>query len=152
MNTFRALTAVLMLMLAGCRSAPAVAGASAAVGDLTVRDAVAWGLESSHSTTIGFRATATTADTLVGVESADGMAMLHHETDGQMVPLERLPLDAGATVVVGGGGPHIMLTGATHGYAPGDSVRLVLSWARSGRVSLRVPLVRFSDAATLLGR
>ena len=152
MKMFLARTAIVLVLLSGCRRAPLVTGASAAVGDLTVRDAVAWGLASSHSTTIGFRATAATADTLVGVESADGMAMLHHETDGQMVPLERLPLDAGATVVVGGGGPHIMLTETTHGYATGDSVRLVLTWARSGRVSLLVPLLRFSDAAGLLGR
>ncbi len=144
--------ALVLATVAGCERKPRVTGVSATVGEVTVRDAVAWGLASSRSTTIGFRATAAEADTLVAVESADGMAMLHHETDGGMEPLERLPLDAGATVVVGGGGPHIMLSQATHGYATGDSVRLVLTWARSGRLSLLVPLLRFSDAAVLLGR
>ena len=139
-----------LLAAAGCRRPPELTGASATRGDLTVRDAVAWGLASSRSTTIGFRVTATSFDTLIAVESPDGVAMLHDTENGKMTHRERLPVGGSAAVVVGGGGPHIMLTDATHGYAPGDSVRIVLTWARSGRLALSVPLKKYSDASGLL--
>lgn len=139
-----------LLLLLGCQRAPAVTGGSASLGDLTIRDGVAWGLASNHSSTLGFRVTTATADTLVGVSSPDGVAMLHDESAEGMKPLDRLPVLPGVTVVLGGGGPHIMLTEVTHGFAPGDSVRVVLQWARSGQLALTVPLRNFSDATTLL--
>jgi copper(I)-binding protein len=147
----RVLFGLALLLAAGCRRLPTVTGASATLGDLSVRDAVAWGLASSRSTTIGFRVTATSLDTLIAVESPDGMAMLHDTANGKMIHRERLPVGGSATVVVGGGGPHIMLTDATHGYSSGDSVRIVLTWARSGRMVLSVPLKKYSDASGLLG-
>jgi copper(I)-binding protein len=139
-------------LVMGCQKPPAVTGASATVGDVSIRDGVAWGLGSSRSSTIGFRVTATTADTLIGVESADGMATLHTMINGRMTDLVSLPVAGGATAVLGGGGPHIMLTEATHGFAAGDSVRIVLRWARSGRLAFSVPLKNYSDASGLLGR
>mgnify|MGYP003525683694 FL=1 len=144
--------AMASVLLPGCRRAPEVTGASAAVGDVTIRDGVAWGLASSRSSTIGFRASAAVADTLIAVESPDGLATLHTTLDGRMVDLAALPVAGGATEVLGGGGAHIMLTEATHGYAAGDSVRIVLQWARSGRVAFSVPLRNYSDASGLLGR
>lgn len=138
------------VVMAGCQRAPTVTGASATAGDLTIRDGVAWGLASSRSSTIGFRVTAATADTLVAVESPDGTATLHTMVDGRMADLLALPVAGGATVVLGGGGPHIMLTETTHGFAPGDSVRIVLQWARSGRLAFSVPLRNYSDASGLL--
>ena len=140
------------LLMLGCQKAPAVTGSSATVGDLTIRDGVAWGLASSQSSTVGFRIATTTADTLIGVESPDGSATLHDTAGGGMKPLERLSVAAGTTVVLGAGGPHIMLTGATHGFSPGDSVRIVLTWSRNGRLAFSVPLRNFSDASGLLGR
>jgi copper(I)-binding protein len=137
-------------LLLGCQKAPTVTGAAAAVGDLAIRDGVAWGLASSRSSTVGFRVTAATADTLVAVSSPDGVAMLHDNTDGGMRALDRLPVAAGEAIVLGAGGPHIMLTEATHGFARGDSVRIVLQWARNGRLALTVPLRNYSDASGLL--
>jgi copper(I)-binding protein len=136
----------------GCDRAPALTGGTAASGDLTLRDGVAWGLASSRSTTVGFRITVGAADTLVGVASADGAAMLHDNVNDRMAHLERLPIAAGTSLVLGAGGPHIMLTETTHGYARGDSVRLVLTFARNGALPITVPLFNFSEASGLLGR
>ncbi len=141
------LAAILSL---GCNHPPAIPGATARVGDLQLTRGVAWGLASSRSTTIGFRVAVELGDTLIGVESPDGMAMLHDNVNDRMTHLERLPVPAGGSVSLGTGGAHIMLTSATHGYARGDSVRIVLQWARSGRLAVTVPLKNFSDAATLL--
>lgn len=143
---------VVVALTVGCNRAPELTGGSAASGDVTLTDGVAWGLASSRSTTVGFRVTSVGADTLIGITSADGVPMLHDNVNDRMVHLDRLPLGAGATVVLGVGGPHIMLTETTHGYARGDSVRLVLTFARSGAVPLTVPLFNFSDASGLLGR
>jgi len=139
-----------LALLGACERAPQLTGGSATAGDVAVTDGVAWGLASSRSTTIGFRVTVGMADTLIGVESPDGMAMLHDNVNDRMTHLERLAIAAGGAVTLGTGGPHIMLTGATHGYARGDSVRLVLQWARSGRLPVTVPLRNFTDASTLL--
>jgi copper(I)-binding protein len=139
-------------LLVGCSRAPQLTGGSAASGDVSVTDGVAWGLASSRSTTVGFRVTSVAGDTLIGIASTDGAAMLHDNVNDRMVHLERLPLEAGATIVVGDGGPHIMLTETTHGYARGDSVRLVLTFARNGAVPITVPLFNFSEASGVLGR
>ena len=139
-------------LLVGCQKAPTVTGAAAASGDLTIRDGVAWGLASSRSSTVGFRVSTPTGDTLVAVESPDGTASLHDTASEGMKTLDRLPVAAGETVVLGAGGPHIMLTEATHGFAKGDSVHLIVTWRRNGRVALTVPLRNFTDASTLLGR
>ena len=141
-----------LTLLMGCQKAPTVTGATTTAGDLTIRDGVAWGLASSRSSTMGFRVTTPTGDTLVAVESPDGSATLHDTASDGMKALDRLPVAAGVTVVLGAGGPHIMLTEATHGFAAGDSVHLIMTWSRSGRVALTVPLRNFSDASTLLGR
>ncbi len=138
--------------LVGCQKAPTVTGATVTVGDLSIQDGVAWGLASSRSSTVGFRVSVATADTLVGVESPDGLATMHTTANGQMVRLATLPVAGGATEVLGGGGAHIMLTDATHGFAAGDSVRIVLQWVRSGRVAFSVPLKNYSDASGLLDR
>lgn len=140
------------LAIAACSSPPTLTGASARLGDLHLTHGVAWGLASNQSTTIGFRVAVGVADTLIGVESPDGMAMLHDNVNNQMIHLERMPIAAGGTVTLGTGGPHIMMTGATHGFARGDSVRVVLQWARSGRLAVTVPLMNFSDASTVLER
>jgi copper(I)-binding protein len=150
-NVIRVCTLVLGAWGASaCDRAPAPTGASASVGDVQITRGVAWGLASSKSTTIGFQVTVGQGDTLVGVESPDGMAMLHDNVNDRMTHLERLAVDAGGTVSLGTGGPHIMLTETTHGYAKGDSVRVILQWARNGRLAVTVPLKNFTDAATLL--
>jgi copper(I)-binding protein len=134
----------------GCQRPPAITGANATIGDLELTRGVAWGLASSRSTTIGFRVTAGQGDALIGVESPDGMAMLHDNVNDRMTHLDRLPLEGGGVVTLGTGGPHIMLTETTHGYAKGDSVRVILQWARNGRLAVTVPLKNFTDAASVL--
>ncbi len=140
----------LLLLLTGCQRPPVLSGATATAGHITVSNGVAWGHAASRSTTIGFHVTAAELDTLVAVESPDGSAMLHDNVNDRMVPLARLPIAAGGTVVLGAGGPHIMVTETTHGYARGDSIRLVLHWARQGALSVTLPLKNFSDASTIL--
>jgi copper(I)-binding protein len=142
--------AVVLLVAMGCRRAPALQGVTASAGHLALSQGVAWGLASSHSTTIGFRVSTTEADTLLGVESPDGIATLHDNVNNRMTPLARLPVPAGGAVVLGDGGPHIMVTETTHGYAPGDSIRLTLRWARQGPLTISLPLKNFSDASAIL--
>lgn len=139
-------------VLCACTRTPQLTGGVASNGDISVSDGVAWGLASSRSTTVGFRVTSIAGDTLLGVTSADGTAMMHDNVNDRMTHLERLPIVGGNTVVFGAGGPHIMLTETTHGYARGDSVRLVLTFARSGALPITVPLFNFSEASGLLGR
>ncbi len=96
--------------------------------------------------------TSAEGDTLVEVTSPHGAAGLHDVIGGVMSPMTDLPLAAGRRLTLGAGGPHVMITGMTEGYARGDSLALTLRFARAGEVTMRLPVVRFSDAQSLLGR
>ncbi len=146
--------AALALILAGCITRPApVTGSGTAAGTLRISDAVAWGLASAGSSSIGFRTSCPDGDTLTSVGSPDGTALLHRtETGGAMAGLEAVVCDSSAGVTLGPGLDHVMITGTTHGFGRGDSVTVTLRWQRSGDMTFRVPIVRYSDAVQLLGR
>lgn len=149
-----------LLLMAACGSPPAPPAADAdsfqgtrtELGDLSITDAVAWGISSSASATAGWHMTSTAGDTLVEVTSPHGTAGLHDVIGGVMSPMTDLPLDAGRGVTLGAGGPHVMITEMTEGYARGDSLTVTLRFARAGTVTMRLPVVRFSDAQSLLSR
>lgn len=155
-----ALFTMAALLAAGCGSPPArqaaasdpATGVEAHPGDVAITDAVAWGISSSGSVTAGWHMTSAEGDTLVEVASPHGSAGLHDVIGGVMSPMTGLPLDAGRRVTLGTGGPHVMITGMSEGYARGDSLEITLRFARAGAITMRLPVVRFTEAQGLLAR
>ena len=160
MNRFVALFTLTVFLVAGCGSPPAppaaavdaATGVEAHPGDVTITDAVTWGISSSGSVTAGWHMTSAAWDTLVEVASPHGSAGLHDVIGGVMSPMTGLPLEAGRRVTLGAGGPHVMITGMTEGYARGDSLEITVRFARAGAVTMRLPVVRFTEAQGLLAR
>ncbi len=76
------------------------------------------------------------ADTLVSVSTPIGNASLHSTemTDGimRMRPLDSLDVPANSTVQLKPGGTHVMLMGLDAPLAPGATVGLDLTFAKSG--------------------
>ncbi|MCU0621978.1 MAG: copper chaperone PCu(A)C, partial [Gemmatimonadales bacterium] len=130
-------------------------GAEGGSAGLTIRRAVAWAEPEIASATVGFEVVVQgPADTLVGVGSPAGRAALHASGAGPahgMHPLERLPLSTGRTMV-DGREVHVMVQQLAPPLATGDTLALELRFARAGTVRLDVPVLRFSEALTVLGR
>ena len=81
------------------------------------------------------------ADRLLGAESPAARAVDLHTTvaDGALMhmrPLPGLEVPAGGTVVLGLGGPHLMLVGLTAPLREGDRVPLTLRFERAGPVAV----------------
>lgn len=149
----RVRTAALLLLLAGCRRADV--GATASVGEVTVRRAVAWTMGEARSATAGFELdVAGPGDTLVSVTSPAGQAGLHATkgaATGGMQEIVALPLAPGRTMV-DGTVVHVMVQSLGADIPVGGTLPLELRFARAGRVTLQVPVLRFSEALTALGR
>jgi copper(I)-binding protein len=143
---------VCLALASGCRRAPA-AGASAKVGNVTVRRAVAWTMAEIRSATIGFELDlAQGADTLVGVSSPAGRAGLHGTRGaGGMHALSSLPVGPGRTMI-DGTTVHVMVEELAADIPVGGTLPLELRFAQAGSVRLDVPVLRFSEALMALGR
>ena len=156
MNRFITLSTLSMLLLTGCSTPPPAEdtadGVRAKVGDVEITDAVAWGISSSGSSTAGWHMTSSAGDTLVEVTSPHGSAGLHDVIGGVMSSIPALVLDSGRRVTLGAGGPHVMITEMAEGFTRGDSFTVTLRFARAGTVTMRLPVVRFTEAQTLLAR
>ena len=137
---------------AGCGRVPDV-GASASAGNVTVRRAVAWTMSGVQSATAGFELDVTRGvDTLLGVSSPVGRAGLHAtHGPGGMREIVSLPLAAGRTMV-DGTQVHVMVQELVADIPVGDTLPLELRFAKAGRLRLVVPVLRFSEALTALGR
>ncbi|HEX5820041.1 MAG TPA: copper chaperone PCu(A)C [Gemmatimonadales bacterium] len=147
------LAAGLVLTVASaCRRAPDV-GASATVGQVTVRRAVAWTMNEVQSATAGFELdVAQGTDTLLAVSSPAGRAGLHAtQGPGGMHEIASLPLASGRTMV-DGRTVHVMVQDLAADIPIGGTLPLELRFARAGTVELAVPVLRFSEALTALGR
>lgn len=143
-----------LALLGACGRGPG-GGAEGGVEGLTVRRAVAWAEPEIASATVGFEVVVTgEADTLLGVASPAGRAALHASGEGPahgMHPIERLALPRGRTMV-DGRAVHVMVQQLVPPLATGDTLVLELTFARAGSVRLAVPVLRFSEALTVLGR
>jgi len=147
-------TAVLaLLLLTACDRTDG--GATARVGDVTVRRAVAWTMSAAHSATAGFEIDVDgQGDTLLGVSSPAGRAGLHatkSATGNGMQPIPALPLGVGRTVL-DGRAVHVMVDDLRTDIPVGGTLPLELRFARAGTVTLQVPVLRFSEALSVLGR
>ena len=87
-------------------------------------------------------------DTLAGVESPLAAKAQLHGAMSQgdmtmMVPLVALPVPRHAQVRLKPGGMHIMLEGLRRRVTAGDTVPMVLTFRRAGRVPVRVRVVKY---------
>jgi copper(I)-binding protein len=142
------------LVLAGCGGDRASGGASAELAGVQVTRAVAWGAPGVQGGSAGFEVALTAPDTLEGVSIGAGRAEVHaSKREGQhgMFPTGPLPLPAGRSTL-DGEAYHVMLLDLPAALRAGDTVRLELRFARAGAVTLGVPVLRYSDALTALGR
>ncbi len=86
------------------------------------------------------------ADTLAGVRGPDfGHGMVMGTAAGQMSTMPVLVIPAGQRVGMAPGGIHLMLEGVTRSSRIGDSLALVLRFARAGEISIRVPVVPYGE-------
>lgn len=95
-------------------------------------------------------------DTLAGVESPlAATAQLHGAMSRgdmtMMMPLVALPVPRHAVVRLKPGGTHIMLEGLRGKVSAGDTVPIVLTFRRAGRVSVRARVVRYDRLEQSLG-
>lgn len=138
------------LLAAGCARPAVTPGASAAVGSLRIERAVAANSVGTAGTTVLFRVVngGAAADTLVGAASdVAASAMLHDVVPGAgMRPLGPVPIAPGATLRLHEGGPHLMLSQLVRRLDAGDSIAVTLRFAVAGSVSLRVPVLRLTEA------
>ncbi|MFF4650333.1 copper chaperone PCu(A)C [Streptomyces sp. NPDC001380] len=82
-----------------------------------------------------------TADRLLGVTSPAARSVtMHRSTAGSMLPLDGLDVPAHGTAAFSRGGDHLMITGLDRRPALGDRVELDLTFARTGTVSVQVPV------------
>lgn len=119
-----------------------------------VTRAVAWGTPGVQGGSAGFEVELATPDTLEGVSVDAGRAEVHaskHEGQHGMFPTGPLPLPAGRTVL-DGEAYHVMLLDLPAALRAGDTVRLALRFATAGELPVAVPVLRYSDALTALGR
>ena len=83
-------------------------------------------------------------DALTGVQSPQGMAMLHQSTQAGgmagMQDIDSLALPAGHPVPLAPGGTHIMLMDLPHALHPGDTLRLTLHFAHAPDQTIAVPV------------
>jgi copper(I)-binding protein len=140
------------LLVAAC-SRSADVGARASSGAIRVRHAVAWSTADVKSATVGMEIgnEGDKPDTLVGVTSRAGAAMLHTEVTGQgMRPVPVLPLPPRGTIRIGRG-LHVMVESLQEVPATGTTIPLTLRFARAGAVELSVPVMRYTEALSALG-
>lgn len=143
---------VLLLLLVACRAPdPIVQGIQAseiAAGELRVR--AAWGLPPFTNAPLpGYLRivnTGSTADTLLGASSAVATHAMLHGTEGgggAMTMLSEVVIPAGDSVVMAPGGLHLMFEGVQRRIVAGDTVAVVLRFARAGEVTVPLPVVSY---------
>ena len=149
---------VLFLMLGACSAPdPVVQGiqsSEVAVGELRVR--AAWGLPPFTNAPLpGYLRivnTGGTADTLLGASSTVATHAMVHGTEGgggAMTMLSEVVIPAGDSVVMAPGGLHLMFEGVQRRIVAGDTVAIVLRFARAGEVSVPLPVVGYDKLEAL---
>ncbi len=136
------------LVLSGCHPSR---GGRAAAGDVVVTHAVipasASSTETSAFMVIDNHGSA--ALTLTGVTSpqADSV-ILHRSIGGLMQPASGLQVPPGGYLLLAPGGYHLMFEGLKRQLAIGDTLTIVLQFDRGGPVSVRAPVLNYTDAVS----
>jgi copper(I)-binding protein len=135
-----ALPVAALLLLAGC--APSPTGPAISVVDAWARATAPGQSSGAIYATI---ANAGAADTLVGVSSDAGMAMLHsNDMSGgvaRMRMLGDLAIPASGRVALAPGGTHIMLSGLKAPLTAGGDLDVTLRFATAGPRTVKVTIV-----------
>jgi copper(I)-binding protein len=76
--------------------------------------------------------------------------LLHDMTGGQMRRVPDAVIPAHGHLLFAPGGYHLMLEGLRHPLAVGDTITLELSFDPGGPVTVRVPVLRYTDAVSEL--
>jgi len=144
--------AILLLALALAFTACGGGGGvkpAAEVGELQIFDPFARASLEEGAVYFAVRNAGPDDDAIIGADSPVAQSVHIHNTvmqDGtmRMVPVERIPLPAGAWVALSPGGYHIMLVDLKQELGPGDEVRLELRFEKAGTVTITVPVRSFS--------
>lgn len=154
--SMRSLLLVIILASAlGCGGPAAPArGATGSVGPITVSHLVAWGLPAAASLTVGLHLTHEGAepDTLEGAQAGQQALMLHDVIGGRMVMLDLLEVAPGGSTVLGTGGVHLMGEGVPPALWDAGEVAVTFRFRRAGSLTLRVPILNYSEAMRELRR
>jgi len=126
-------------------------GGAARVGDVVVSHAVV-PASASNTETSAFMVINNhggNALTLTGVTSpqADSV-ILHRSIGGLMQPAPGLQVPAGGYALLAPGGYHLMFEGLRRPLAIGDTVTITLQFDRGGPVSVRAPVLNYTDAVS----
>lgn len=144
-----ALPALLAVLAAiGCRPAR---GGSASAGTMVVTHAVIpqppGNVEASAFLVIANRGSA--AVQLLDASSPDADSVrMHRVIGGQMEPAPEISVPAGGDVRFVPGGYHLMLGRLRHPFAIGDTVTLVLRFEPGGTLTVRAPVLNYTDAVS----
>ncbi len=136
------------LALTGCHPSR---GGRAQAGDISVSHAV---IPASASTTetsaflmINNHGNRDVALTSVTTPAADSV-VLHRSIGGLMQPAGPLTVPAGGYALLAPGGFHLMFEGLKKPLAIGDTVSLTLQFDQGGPVTVRVPVLNYTDAVS----
>jgi periplasmic copper chaperone A len=146
----RALALVSVVSLAvGAPACHPARGGSAQAGALAVSHAVVVAPTSPAEATaflvIENRGSASVA--LVGAASPDAdMVMLHTMAVGRMDPVTRLDIAPEGRLLCAPGRCHLMLMGLRRALAAGDTVSLELRFEGAASVTVRAPVLRYTEA------
>ena len=136
------------LVLSGCHPSR---GGHAQAGDISVAHAVipasASPTETSAFMVIDNHGNRDVALTSVTSPAADSV-MLHRSIGGLMQPAGPLPVPAGGYALLAPGGQHLMFEGLKKPLAIGDTVSLTLQFDQGPPVTVRVPVLNYTDAVS----
>lgn len=158
--TARELVPLMLVLLIGCAdSEPASTRRHVATGaGLEIYDAYAPAPAAPDVGSLYFTVlnTASGPDTLVAIETSVGArATLHNmvEEGGlmRMRPTGPMPIAPHDSLRLAPGGYHVMLSDLTSQPQVGDTIQVVLTFSRAGRIGFAVPVLAYSEVVRLLG-
>jgi len=133
---------------AGCHAAR---GGSATSGTVTISHAVIpappTGAEASAFLVVANHGSEAVALLSATSPDADSIQM-HRVIGGQMQPAVAVSIPPGSDVRFVPGGYHLMLAGLRHPLAIGDTVTLELHFEPGGAVTVRAPVLNYTDAVS----
>ena len=135
-----------LALAAGCHASR---GGSAVLGDLTVSHAVV-PVPASRAEASVFMVIANRSGervTLAGVTTPDAESVrLDRDIGGQMQTVPGIDIPAGGRLRMVPGSYHLMLVNVGKSLALGDTVTLHLSFEPNGALTVRAPLLTYTDA------
>ena len=133
-------------LLSACRPAR---GGSAQTPTLSITHAVVPAPASASEATVFMvlENRGASSSHFVGGSSPDAEAVaVHRDIGGQMQPVADLEVPPGAGQTFAPGHLHLMLSGLRRRLGPGDTVALLLRFVPGGDITVRAPVLRYTEA------